>query len=319
MNIKAKVWLIIAVVLIFIGCILFCGVMMRMKWDFKSLSTTKYETNIHTVTDAFTNICITTDTADTVFKPSEDGTVSVECYEQVNSHHAVSVKDGVLCIEVTDTRRWYDYIGINFGSPKITVYLPTQAYDTLTLTGRTGDVEIPQDFSFGSVDVLRTTGNITNYASATEGMRLQTSTGDVCVDSVTAAALHISASTGRITMASVTCSGDISVDVSTGRVEITDVTCTSLHTHGDTGDVLMDNVIATEAFYIDRDTGDIIFGGCDAATLSVITNTGDVKGDLITGKTFITCTDTGRVKVPATTGGRCEITTDTGDIIITVE
>lgn len=319
MTAKVKVWLLASIALILMGCVLFFCVMMSIRWDFRKLSTTKYETNTYAITEPFSDVHIITDTADTVFKPSVDGTVSVECYEQVNAHHTVSVKDGILCIEVTNTQKWYEHIGMNFGSPKITVYLPTKSYGALTLTGRTGDVEIPQDFTFRCIDALRTTGDIANSASAAEGVRLQTSTGAICVDGVTTTALHMSASTGQITMASITCAGDISVDVSTGRVKMTDVTCKNLHTHGDTGDLLLDNVIASETISINRDTGTVMFDGCDAVSLSVITNTGDVKGSLLTGKMFVAHTDTGRVRVPSTTGGRCEITTDTGDIIITVE
>jgi len=320
MNGKAKVWLIVAILLILIGCILFSGVMMNMKWDFSKLSTTHYETNQYAITDSFTHIRITTGTADMVFVPSTDGTVSVECYEQTNIRHSVAVEDGTLSVELRDTRKWYEYIGLDFGSPKITMYLPGGAYGALTVKGSTGDVDIPRDFTFAGVDIAVSTGDVTNRASAEESIHIHATTGDIDVADVSAAALDLSVSTGRITVSAVTCEGDMSVRVSTGKSELTDVRCQNLVSSGNTGNLSLKNVVAAETISVVRTTGDITFDGCDATALSITTDTGDVKGSLLADKIFITKTDTGRVNVPATAvGGKCEITTDTGDITVTIQ
>lgn len=320
MKDKTAVWIVTAIVLIFVGCILFGGVMLKMKWDFTNLSTEKYETNSYAISDAYTNVHITTDTADVVLIPSESGTASVVCYEQIGLKHTVSVKEGTLYIEQTDTRKWYEYIGINFGSPKIAVYLPGGEYGTLTVKGSTGVVDVPRDFMFADVDIAVSTGAVTNRASAKGSVHIHATTGDIDVADVSAAALDLSVSTGRITVSAVTCEGDMSVRVSTGKSELTDVRCKNLVSSGNTGDFLLKNVMVAETISIARTTGDIIFNACDAIALSVTTDTGDVKGSLLTDKVFVTKTDTGRVRVPATAvGGRCEITTDTGDIEITIE
>ena len=122
MRTRTKVWLIIAASLVLIGSIVFGGVMSVLKWDFTKLSTVKYENNDYKIHDDYQHISIITDTADIVFVPCESPTTSVSCYEQKNNMHSVSVKDGTLEIEIVDTRKWYEYIGINFGTPKRTVF-----------------------------------------------------------------------------------------------------------------------------------------------------------------------------------------------------
>lgn len=317
---NTKIWLIIAASLVLIGLIIFGGVMTVFQWDFTKLSTVKYKTNNYEIGDSFKNISIVTDTANIVFAPSDSPNASVVCYEQENVKHSVTVTDGTLVIKVNDTRKWYEYIGINFRSPKITVYLPQNEYGGLSVASSTGDVEIPRDFKFESMDISESTGDVTNYASVSEVMKIRTSTGDIRVENISAGMLDLSVTTGKVTVADVTCQGDMKITVSTGKTNITNIKCKNLTSGGSTGDLSLKNVIATEKFSITRDTGDVIFDGCDAAEIFVKTSTGNVKGRLLSDKVFLANTDTGRVNVPkTTTGGKCEINTDTGDIRITVD
>lgn len=320
MRKATKIWLVAAVSLIVIGGILFGGVMTVLKWDFTKLSTRKYETNRYEITEDYQNISIVTDTADIVFEACEEGKTSVVCYEQTTVKHAVSVQDGSLVIEVVDTRKWYEHIGIGFDSPKITVCLPEGEYGSLQIKSDTGNVTIPKELRLASIDISEHTGNVTNYASVTEQISIQTSTGNICVEGISTGSLTLSVSTGRITVSDVSCTGDLSANVSTGKILMTDVICKNLGSKGSTGNLSLTNVVASECFSIERSTGDVKLDGCDAAELFIKTDTGDVKGSLLSEKVFIARTDTGRVDVPKTvSGGRCEITTDTGNIIITVD
>ena len=340
MTKSAKTWLAIAVSLILIGCIIFGGVMAMLKWDFTKLSTDKYETNKYDVTEEYTNISVVTKTADIAFVISENSKCSVECYEQEKVRHSVTVRDGALVIDVVDSRKWYEHIGINFGAPKITVYIPAGEYGALSVKSNTGAVQIAKELSFASIDVSESTGDVTSYASSSGGIKIKTSTGNIYVEGISAGSLELSASTGNVTVSGVACrgdatvmvttgkvtasgvrcDGDVSVDVSTGKAYLTDITCKSLISDGDTGSILLTNVIAAERLSIERSTGDVTFDGCDAAKLSVETDTGDVRGSLLTDKVFTVSTDTGKIDVPQTaSGGRCEISTDTGDINITIK
>lgn len=311
-------WLIIATALVLTGCILFGVAMYRLDWNFHMLSTVTYETNEYASLEPFENIVILTDTAHIQLVPAENP--SVTCYEQENAKHTVSVKDGTLYIEIHDQIKWYERIGINLGTPKITIYLPKDQYSTLQIEGDTGAVNIPSDFTFASLDIALSTGDVRSDASVTGTAMIRTSTGDIRVKNVSAGAMSLWVSTGEITVADLVCAGDLQLRVSTGKAKLTNVSCKNLISSGSTGDLSLDAVLAVESMSIERSTGDVSFDRCDAAQLTIVTDTGDVTGTLLSPKIFLCETDTGRVELPqTTTGGTCQITTDTGDIHIEIQ
>ncbi|MBE5820087.1 MAG: DUF4097 domain-containing protein [Clostridiales bacterium] len=320
MSKKTKLWIIIPSFLILISCIIFCVVMNKLNWDFTKLSTNIFETNKYEINDEFKDIKIKTNTADIEFILSENLNNLVVCNEQKNVNHSVEVKDNTLVIEVVDTRKWYEYIGINFNTPKITIYLPKSEYGELLIRTSTGDVKIPKDFKFSSIDILVDTGDIINYAPVYENVKVKTSTGDIYVENIIASMLELSTSTGQIDIVDVICSEDIEINVSTGKTNIVNSNCKNLLSSGSTGDIFMKKVIATEKFSIERGTGDVNFENCDASDIFIETDTGDVVGSLLTDKVVFAETGTGRIDVPKVIADeKCEIITDTGDIKITVE
>ena len=319
MGRQTKIWLITAAILILVGCIIWGGMMMVLRWDFEKLSTVKFETNNHLIDQDFKSICVKSDIVDIVFIATQDEKASVICYEEKHAKHAVSVKNGTLMIELVDTRKWYDYIGIISHDPEITVLLPQQQYDTLTIQESTGDIEISQELSFEAIDISLSTGDVKNYASASS-IQIKATTGDIYTENISADKVELSVTTGDINAHSIACTGDLIVRVSTGDAQLTDVVCNILISTGSTGDITLQNVTAAESFSIKRSTGDVKFRSCDAGALKIETNTGSVTGSLLSEKIFITLTSTGKVDVPRfTTGGKCEITTSTGDIKITVD
>lgn len=320
MRKTTKIWIVIAASLVFVGLIMFAAVMSEYKWDFSKLSTGKYETNTYEISEEFSNLSMNTDTADIIFALSDDGKCRVECYEEEKAKHSVAVQENTLVIKMIDERTWYDYIGINFGSPKITVYLPKAEYASLFIKESTGDIEIPKNFKFEGVDISSSTGDVNFFASASKLIKIRTSTGNVCVENTSAETLDLSASTGRITVSNVICGGDANINVSTGRTNLNNIECKNLTSSGDTGDISLNHVIAAEKFSIKRSTGDVRFDGSDAAEILVETDTGDVTGTFLSEKIFFVETNTGSVDVPESiTGGRCEITTDTGDIELDIQ
>lgn len=320
MKKSTKIWMTIAASFVLVAGIIFGGVMTMLKWDFTKLSTVKYETHDYEIAEYFNNISIITDTADVVFIPSENQKTSVVCHERENRKHSVAVQNGNLVIEIVDTQKWYEYIGINIGKPKITVYIPQDKYGALFVKSTTGNIEIPKEFKFENIDISENTGNVTNYASASENIIIKTSTGKIRVENVSANALDLSVSTGGITVSNVTCENDVKIYVSTGKTNLTNIECKNVVSEGNTGAIFLENVIAAENFSIERSTGDVKFDSCNAAEIFVETDTGAVRGSLLTDKIFIVQSDTGNVDVPkSVAGGKCEITTSTGDISISIK
>ena len=295
---KTKGWLIAAATLFLLGGLLMTGAFLGLQWNFEKLSTTQYETNSHPISKSFKNISILTDTADIEFVPTEQSSTIV-CYEERNAEHTVTVTGDTLTIKLVDNRKWYDRFGFHFGNPKITVHIPQGEYGSLQLSSDTGDISLPENFRFQSIDISLSTGDITCRSSCLEDARIRTTTGDIYLENLSVK--------------------DLELSVSTGHAKLTDVACKSFTSHGSTGDLKLQNVIAQENMTLQRSTGYITFDRCDAREIFVETNTGDVKGTLLTDKIFFAQTDTGNVNVPKTAnGGRCEITTSTGDISIQI-
>ena len=319
MSKATKIALVVGALLVLLGGAIFAAAMISFKWDFKKLSTTNYQTNEHQITESFSDVSILTDTADIKLLPSENSQVKVVCREEENAKHAVSVKDGALTVEVVNEKKWYQHIGINFESPKVTVYLPAGEYGALSIKGNTGATEIAEDFTFKSIDIEQDTGSVSSYADTLENIKIKTDTGAVRIQDVSAQAVDVSVSTGKVSLTNLNCEGTLKIGVSTGKTVIDWVKCKNLISSGSTGSLTLKDTVATEKFFIERSTGDIKFENSDASEIFVKTDTGDVSGTLLTDKVFITETDTGKIKVPnSISGGRCEITTDTGDIIISV-
>ena len=316
---KWTIWLIIALCLIILGGGIFVAVLAVNDWDFSKFGGGRYETKTYTLEEEFENITIDTDTADVVFLPSTDGKCKVVACEEEKQPYSVSVTDGTLNVKLVDERKWYDHISIfNFEEAKLTVYLPQTEYGKLTLTSTTGDTDIPKNFTFASVDIQATTGDVKFLGSSLGNIKIAVSTGDITMDGAQAKGLDLTVTTGNIRLSNAVCEG-IKIDVSTGKSKLENVACKTLVSDGDTGDIELKNVIATESIYIERDTGDVRFEGMDGGEITIETDTGDVTGTLLSDKIFFVETDTGDKNVPqTTTGGKCTITTDTGDIYIRI-
>lgn len=282
--------------------------------------TNQFETNTHEIGGLFHDIAVTTDIADVSFALSEDGTCRVECYEAENARHLVSVEQDTLVIQIDDQSSWYAQIGIYFGTPKITVYLPESQYRTLTITGSTGAIEVPEAFTFESAEISSSTGSVAFRAAVSGTASIQTTTGDIRAEHTSAGALNLTVTTGAVNVSDMTCQNDLTISVSTGKAALRNVSCKNLTSSGSVGSITLDHVTAAEQFSIERSTGHVNFTACDAGEIHVKTDTGDVTGSLLSEKIFFAESDVGSVDVPkTTTGGICDLQTDTGNIAITIE
>ncbi|MBQ9064253.1 MAG: DUF4097 family beta strand repeat protein [Blautia sp.] len=316
---STKKWITTGVIMLAAGALL-CGISFTaLGFNFGGLDKVKFETNTYEVKDDFRNITIKANTEDIKFTPSEDGACKVVCYEEEDDPHQVNVQGDTLTIDRKEKNKWHLF-SIKTETPWITVYLPNDKYNTLSIDADTGDVDIPEDFSFDDITLSLDTGDINCRAKAAGDANIKTDTGDITVHGLSADSMKLISDTGRIDIADVNLLGDMDIRESSGEVFMENVTGRNFTSNGSTGDLTMKNVVVTGEFNLERDTGDIEWNGCDAETIYVKTDTGDITGTLLSDKVYITETDTGSVDVPkTTTGGRCEITTDTGDIRISVK
>ena len=317
---------IISVVLMLLGAAVLAGAYAYSGFDISRFGRDVFEAKTYTEDGDFTKISIAALDSDVELKKSADGRVTVECSESVKIRRNVFVKDGVLCIKGEDGRTWLDRIGISAKAPKIKVYIPSGKYESLTIGSSTGDISVPDGFSFGRIQIVTDTGNvkIESAPSIEEGLthgcvKITTDTGDVAINGFVAGDIEIKTSTGDVAVNSVSCTGGFRQTVGTGCTAIETLACKSFESNGSTGEITLNNTLVSGNLSIKRSTGDVTLNNSDADEINIVTDTGGVTGVLLSGKEFITETDTGDVVVPqGGTGGKCIITTDTGDIVFTV-
>lgn len=301
MSKTIKKWLITAASLTALGFIILIGAMAALDFDFSKISTLTYETNTYEVNGDFDKISIDVNITDIVFAQSDDESCQVVCFEAEKVKHSVRCTNGTLTIGVTDNRKWYDYFGISFASPKMTIYLPKSEYASLLIDTDTSDINIPKSFSFNELEIESDTGNVDCMANVSDSIKIESDTGDIGISSVSSKC-------------------DIDIKTDTGSIKLTDVDCTNFSAESDTGNISLVNVIAEDGIYVESDTGNVKLKNSDASKLSIETDTGDVTGTLLSEKIFIAKSSTGRVKVPDTeSGGKCEIRTATGNIKIDIQ
>ena len=317
---KTKILCIIAAAITVLGLLTAFASLLLVDFDFNRFSGSSTQTNIHEFTETIENISIDTTTADIRFEKSEDHVCRVVCKETENFYHTTSLENGTLTLKLTKTKKWYQKIGIFSGvNNSITVYLPENHYQTLTVQASTGDVTIPKEFSFASIRVHVSTGDITCSASATDSIDLKVSTGDITASNLSANQFKGDASSGDITLRNIKIGKDVTLETNTGTIIVTDLQAVSLSAKSTTGSQTYTNLLLSASLTATASTGDIIFDRSDAVALTIETSTGDVMGTLLSSKIFYANTSTGDVKLPhSTSGGLCEITTNTGDIKLSI-
>ena len=284
---------------------------------YKSSKNNTVETKEYKELESFNKFDIDLTIADLEFVKSDETKVVVQ--ETKYDVHTVSVADNTLKVKGQDTRKWYEHL-FNwnwFQKVKVTVYMPDGAYEDLKVISATGNIVVPNDFSFASFYTSASTGNVTSKANVTGDVTVATATGAINFEGVTANKMELRASTGDVKLKDVTVTEGVKIKTSTGDFNLENVTCKSYESSSSTGDVNFNNVKVTEKITIKNDTGHVKMIASDAAELDIKTSTGYVSLELLTAKIVYAESSTGRKNVPlSTTGGICQIKTSTGNITV---
>ena len=314
-----KAALIIAAILLIAGIIIGVVALASAKFDYHMFETMPTELKEYPVEASFRSIEIRGNTETIRFAQSEDGAARVVCRETKKNTHTVKAENGTLQIVSEETTGWRSLINISFEKELITVYLPNDAYEMLSIETHTGDAEVPDWLTFDSAAIHAGTADVRFDATVKNLLSIETSTGDVSINGVSADAIDCRTTTGDVRMTNAACRGDVQAKVSTGEVILEGLTCRNLVTDGSTGELSLIDVLASGMISIERSTGEVTFRNSDAAEIRVKTSTGDVTGTLLTDKIFETHSSTGDIRVPGSAaGGKCSITTTTGDILIRI-
>lgn len=273
----------LACILIGMGLILSLGAMAGMKFDLSRIHTATYHLTSHTVEESFTSISVDVQECSVRLLPSQDGVCRVECPENEDVTYSISVEQQTLTVVEKDTRPWWGriQIGFNLGNMELTIYLPEQTYQNLSVETISGDVSIPDSFSFDSANVHNTSGAVRFSAGVAQELTIETISGNLDVTGVKPQTLTLQTTSGEVNIARGIVGGSCRIDSVSGGVNLID---------------------------------------CDANALEISTISGDVSASLRTGKDFSTQTVSGNVDVPSSTsGGTCQISTVSGNITCTIE
>ncbi len=230
------------------------------------------------ITEPFRDVSIQTVSSDVIFTVGGDS-CAVEYRGPSRMACTAEVKNGALVIEEKTTRRWPLVLGLfEDRGNRLTVSLPREAYDALSVETVSGDIEMPDGGVF-------------------EDLEMTTVSGDVALSG--------------------TEDGDVTVETVSGDVQIRDGSLESLSLNTASGDQTVTSVLADGRMELSTVSGGISLLASDAESLEISSISGDVYTLLLTPKEYVTDTASGDVTIIASRQGpgRCGITTVSGDIL----
>lgn len=331
MKNSTKVWIIAAILLIIAGGALIAITAARRSSETNNMIVQHNVTNTYPLeAGTFSSIYINCETAEVRFIPVKDSDCRVVLQEPENRPHTVRVVDGTLTIDLPkrESKNFFDFLSdafstFSFTAEKVTMtlYLPAEKYNSLTINTSTGDVIIPADYTFGSLNITGSTSDIQLSCRVSQGLAVETDTGDITLTDLYAQKVQLKTTTGNVTadLDLTACPSPFQVETDTGKIRLSCLHSWNFSARSSTGKISLLDVDSYGDFFVHTSTGDVELDRCDAQSIKIETSTGNVRGNLRSEKVFITNTSTGKVKVPRTTsGGTCEITTSTGDIEIDI-
>lgn len=316
-----KLWIIIPITAVLVGAIMVVCGMFSVNFDFTKFETVEFKDEIYEASGDFSKVSVNSETSDVEFVISEDGKNKVEFFVPEKYSREITVKDGTLSINSQYEGKWYyGIIGVCLKTPKITVMLASDEYESLEVNSKTGNITLPQDRDFGNIILMSQTGKIHVLSKDFETLFASTNTGEIYLQSSCAKQINLEVKTGDIILSEVNIEEGIDASVTTGEISFSNVTCNTLGVKSTTGSITLNNTVSSSNFFVQSSTGSIGLNMCDGESMSIKTSTGDVSGVLLTEKIFFAESSTGDVDVPQSmNGGKCEITTSTGNIKVGIK
>ena len=240
--------------------------------------TNSYEVNEVVLNEPFSNLEFDLSTSDLEFKASTDGTKKVILQERSKFRHEVKVEDNKLVVKLNDTRQWYEKtFNVSTSYLKVTVFLPSSTYGDLYIKSSTGDINIPKEFSFANSKVELSTGNVNISSKVNDTIQVESSTGHITVNEINPNNAYFKASTGKVTLNNVVAKENIKVNTSTGDISLNSCDAPNIDVEASTGDVNM-SLLSGKIFDVTTSTGKKnVPVSTSGGTCKVKTSTGDIN------------------------------------------
>lgn len=322
MNNAKKTAVITACIMTGLGVLIFISVMIGINFDFTKLSTVKTERITYTIEEDFDSIHIDCMESDVKFVKSDSDECVVECVQEEHVSHEAAVKDGTLNISRIDEREGHKYFMImfNFEKTGITVHLPEDEYEKLWVKTLSGDVAVPEGFTFTDAEVYCTSGDIVFLADVHANLTAESVSGDFRMMNPDAENISVKSTSGDVEISSVKAKDKLNIETVSGDMDLTNAETGILSASSTSGDMDFSDVIAESDFHAQTTSGDIEVNKCDGSYLYLKSTSGDVSGTLLSDKMFSVHTTSGNVNVPDDRGSeKCEIITTSGNVKIRID
>ncbi len=273
----------------------------------------------HNATGIFHTVSVTASSADITVKLSDNGTAYAVCDETDKISYTLKTEGGVLKIEENDIRKWYDRIGIFFGTRKLVIYLPSSAYSELLIQSASGNVVCESSMpTFQSVKITASSGSIEFASDAYSSVTAATASGNIRISGTMTNNISATALSGSINISDALLANALSAGTSSGSVCLSSVTAKSFALESSSGSIKLTDTKAWGELEIKSSSGGIRLDGCDADSISVVTSSGSVKASLLTEKLFDIQSNSGSIKHPTSVSGagKCTVKTSSGDVEI---
>lgn len=321
MSKARKFFIILAVVLIVIGLLMTGIAMTAAGFDFKNISTVSYETKFYEIKESFNVINVDDIDCDIRLLVSESNVCKVTVCDTTGLSHQVEVFDRALQITSSDTRKWYERIGIfSWEDCEVVIELPEMEYRSTLLKTMSGDIEVSDEISFEDAILISTSGDVLFNGNVKNELTARSTSGEVVVEDVETTYVNVESTSGDVKLSGISGFSVIAASTS-GDVQLSDIDVKGLVASSTSGDIDMDTVNVENKAEIEAVSGDIEFDTFDAGTIEIKTASGDVEGEIVTAKNFVTDTSSGDVTVPVpdSSAAHCVIKTVSGDIKIELE
>ncbi len=313
MDRNTKKWLIIATLLVLTGVIVLLATLSLNNWDNTELNlyvnktqtnSTNFKTTTFDVGEPFSNISVKSSASDLIFIKSSEPTTKVITYIPENLEYKVTVDENTLKIEETKDNPPHSSEILTLplkitissssdsksenGFPKITVYLPKSAYDSLHIDKTSGKINVPGIFNLKNTKIYSTSSDIEYKASTKDMIDIDITSGNIYLSDLTSSSLKISTTSGNTKIHTVNIKNDISIDSTSGDIRLEDVSFNNLNSSGVSGDILLYNIESPGSITLESTSGNINVENSKVHNIKLNTISGDinvVKNTTVSGNT----------------------------------
>ena len=213
--------IIISVCLILLGVLITALALATNGFNFREMKNENYKSDIFTVSESFTDIIIDDEFGafDVKLKKAAAEKAEISYTAPEKSEVVYEVKNGKLIITCKDNIKFFERLFSFASETELTLMIPDAIYNGIEIDTASGDVKL-NDISAVSVDIDTSSGNASLNNVKTDSLEIETSSGDVFITEVKCKVMDIDVSSGDVTIRSSEASEKTEIQLSSGDTEI---------------------------------------------------------------------------------------------------